>query len=180
MKAHLLASIALAFVPLAATAAASSGDTRFVKEAAAGGMGEVELGKLAQQKAMRDEVKQFASRMVDDHTKANDELAKIAGRNGIEMPTQPEDSARKEIEKLQGLAGPDFDREYMGFMVKEHRKDLREFRHEAKSHSGSDAQQFAGRTVAVLLEHLREAQKTYDIANESHRVANRETGSTHR
>ena len=180
MKAQLLASIALACVPLAALAAASSGDAKFVQQAAGGGMAEVELGKLAQQKAMRDEVKQFATRMVDDHSKANDELAKIAGRNGIEIPSQVDDSTRKELDKLQGLTGPDFDREYMNLMVKDHRKDLREFRHEAKSHSGSDAQQFAGRTVPVLLEHLREAQKTYDITNEAHRVADRETGSTHR
>ena len=179
MKAQLLATIA-ACLPLAALAAVSSGDTRFMKEAAAGGVAEVELGKLAQQKAMRDEVKQFASRMVDDHTRANDELAKIAGHNQVEIPTQADDSARKELDKLQGLSGPDFDREYMSYMVKEHRKDLREFRHEAKSHSGSDAQQFAGRTVPILLEHLRAAQKTYDVADASHRVASREVGSRRR
>jgi hypothetical protein len=68
----------------------------------------------------------------------------------------------------------------MGYMVKDHRKDLREFRHEAKSHSGSDVQQFAGRNVSLQLEHLREAQKTYDIADASHRVANRQVGSTRR
>ncbi|HUL95172.1 MAG TPA: DUF4142 domain-containing protein [Usitatibacter sp.] len=164
MKTQLLASIALACVPLAAAAAASGSDSRFVKEAVAGGMAEVELGKLAQQKALRDEVKQFASRMVDDHTKANEELVAIASRNGIEVPKGIDESTRKEMDKLQALAGPDFDREYMGYMVKDHRRDLREFRHEAKSHSGSDVQQFAGRNVALQLEHLREAQKTYDIS----------------
>ncbi len=169
MKAQLMASIAIALVPVAALAAVSSGDAKFLKQAAEGGMAEVELGKIAQQKAMRDEVKQFATRMVDDHTKANDEIAKIAGANGVELPTKVDDSTRKEMEKLQGLSGPDFDRAYMKHMVADHRKDLREFRHEAKSHSGTDAQQFAGRTVPVLLEHLRSAQKTYDIADASHR-----------
>jgi len=180
MKAQLLASITLALAPAIVWAAASTGDAKFLKQAAEGGMAEVELGKLAQQKAMRDEVKQFATRMVDDHTKANDEIAKIAGANGVELPTELDDSTRKEMDKLKALTGPDFDRAYMKHMVSDHRKDLREYRHEAKSHSGTDTQQFAGRTVPILLEHLREAQKTYDITDEAHRVANRETGSTHR
>jgi putative membrane protein len=61
----------------------SAADKKFVMEAAHGGMMEVELGKLATQKAMSEEVKQFGQRMVDDHGKANDELMQLASSKGI-------------------------------------------------------------------------------------------------
>jgi putative membrane protein len=63
----------------------SNDDKKFIMEAAHGGMMEVELGKIAAQKATSDEVKQFAQRMVDDHSKANDELMQLASSKGVMM-----------------------------------------------------------------------------------------------
>ncbi len=59
----------------------------FVKKAAEGGLAEVELGKLATQKASSEEVKKFGQKMVDDHSKANEPLKQVAGSEGIELPT---------------------------------------------------------------------------------------------
>src|SRR3569832_1564497 len=83
----------------------SSTDQNFVKKAAQGGMAEVELGKLATQKASSDDVKKFGQRMVDDHTKANDQLKQIAGSKGISLPTDldAKDQALKDrLSKLDG------------------------------------------------------------------------------
>jgi putative membrane protein len=163
----------------AGTGTLENSDVKFIQKAAAGGMGEVELGKLAQQKAVREETKQFATRMVEDHTKANDDLARMAGANGVNLAQAMDEGTRKEMDRLQKLQGMDFDRAYMKHMVKDHKKDLKEFRHEAKANRDSDAKAFAQRTLPTLEEHLAMAQKTYDIAEASKHEGNRVVGSTH-
>ncbi len=163
----------------AGTTTLESSDVKFIQKAAAGGMAEVELGKLAQQKALREETKQFATRMVEDHTKAGDDLARVAGANSVTLPQAMDEDTRKEMDKLQKLQGMDFDRAYMKHMVKDHKKDVKEFRHEAKSKRDNDAKAFAQRTLPTLEDHLVMAQKTYDIAVASKHEGNRKVGSTH-
>ena len=87
-------------------------------------------------------------------------------------------STRKEMDKLQKLVGGDFDRAYMKQMVRDHRKDVMEFRHEAKAKRANDAQAFAQKTLPTLEEHLAMAQKTYDITAAVKREGNRVVGST--
>jgi putative membrane protein len=170
-------ALAASFQAWAASGTLSSSDVKFVQKAAGGGIGEVELGKLAQQKAVREETKQFATRMVEDHTKANDDLARVAQANSVNLPQEMDKDARKDMDKLQKLQGMDFDRAYMKHMVKDHKKDVREFRHEAKR--GNDVGSFAQRTLPTLEEHLAMAEKTYDIAEASKHEGNRVVGSTH-
>jgi putative membrane protein len=159
--------------------ALSHADSKFLEKAAVGGRAEVELGKLAQQKAMREEVKEFATRMVEDHSKANAELEKIAAANNVQLPADVDRKTRKEMDKLGKLMGGDFDREYMKNMVKDHRDDVEEFRKQAKSRQEGEAKAFAQRTLPTLEEHLAMAEKTYDITDAIKRTGNREVGSTH-
>ena len=154
------------------------GDAKFMQKAAADGIAEVELGKLAQQKAVREEVKQFATRMVEDHGKANEELKKIAAANNVQLPAEIERKHQKELEKLQKLVGPDFDRAYMKLMVKEHKHDVKEFREHAKSRKPNDVTKFAAATLPVLETHLESALATYDIVEAPKRTGDRKTGST--
>ena len=118
-------------------ASLSSADKNFVQKAAIGGMAEVELGKLAQQKASSDQVKQFGSRMVEDHTKANDELKQVASQKGVTLPTDLDAKHKSMVAKLDKLSGQQFDRAYMDGMVKDHKEDVSDFRKE--SNSGKDA-----------------------------------------
>src|SRR5437763_16731925 len=71
------------------SAGTASSDKSFVKKAAEGGLAEVELGQLATQKASSEEVKKFGQRMVDDHSKANDQLKQVAAQQQIDLPTEP-------------------------------------------------------------------------------------------
>ncbi len=150
----------------AATAAAgsmngstlASADRKFIHNAALGGMAEVELGKLAQQKAASDEVKQFGSRMVQDHSKANDELKQIADAKGAQVPTNLDSKNQKTMQKLQKLDGAAFDRAYMKDMVADHKKDIAEFQKASKSAKDSDLKAFAAKTLPVLKEHLQMAE----------------------
>jgi putative membrane protein len=144
----------------AKAATLSGGERKFMEKAAAHGLAEVELGRLAQDKATREEVKQFAQRMVQDHGKANEELKQVASAKGVELPAAPDKSHQKKMEKMQKLSGDQFDREYMKDMVKDHKNDVSEFRKQAKGAKDSQVKEFAAKTLPTLEEHLKLAQAT--------------------
>jgi putative membrane protein len=133
-------------------------DETFVKKAAEGGMAEVELGKLATQKATSDSVKQFGQRMVDDHSKANDELKKLAQDKNITLPTAVGAKDKAAEDRLSKLSGAAFDRTYMQMMLADHRKDVNEFRVESRSGKDPEVKAWAGKTLPTLEEHLKQAQ----------------------
>ena len=138
----------------------SRADQRFIKDAAAGGMMEVELGKVAADKGTNDKVKQFGKRMQEDHGKANDELKKIAAEKGVEIPTALEGKHKKTVDRLSKLSGEEFDRQYMRAMVDDHKEDLEKFQREADKGADPAVKQFASKHVPVLKQHLELAQTT--------------------
>jgi putative membrane protein len=142
----------------------SSNDRHFVMEAAQGGMAEVELGKLAQQKGSRDDVKQFGQRMVEDHGKANQELESIASKLGAPMPKDAGKKHTSDVNKLGKLSGDKFDREYAENMVKDHEKDVSAFEKQAKKGDSEELKQFAAKTLPTLQEHLKMARAMKDGA----------------
>jgi putative membrane protein len=136
----------------------SGTDSTFVKNAAVGGMEEVQLGQMAAQKASNPEVKNFGQRMVDDHTKANSQLQQIAAQKGMTVPAALPASKRKDIDRLTRLNGAAFDRTYMSMMVQDHKKDVSEFQKAAKSAKDADIKSFASTTLPTLQDHLKMAQ----------------------
>jgi len=140
-------------------AVAASPDNAFVQKAAAGGMAEVEMGKLAQDKATNGQVKQFGARMVQDHGKANDELKQLAGAKGVQLPAGPGAEAQAKMKKMQGMSGAAFDKHYMDDMVADHKKDIAAFESEAKSGKDPEVKAFAQKTLPTLKEHLQLAQQ---------------------
>ncbi len=138
------------------------GDRKFVEEAAAGGMAEVELGKLAQQKATNEQVKQFGARMVQDHTKANDELKALASSKGVQLPAGPTKSQQRDMDKMNKLSGAEFDRDYTKHMLADHKKDVSLFEKQSKSGKDADLKAFAGKTLPTLQEHLQMVQALND------------------
>jgi putative membrane protein len=150
-----------------ASKAARNPDHSFVEKAAIGGMAEVELGNLAQQKASSDQVKQFASRMVQDHGKANDELKQIASSKGMDLPTALDKKHRGDVDRLGKMSGAQFDRAYMSHMVDDHKKDVADFKKASTSAKDSDVKGFASKTLPTLQEHLQLAQKTNDAVKKS-------------
>ena len=139
----------------------------FVHEAAIGGMTEVKLGNLAQQQASNAQVKQFGARMVKDHSKANDELKQLASRKGIEVPADLDSKHQKDVDQLQKKQGAEFDRAYMDHMVKDHKKDVSDFKKEANSGKDPDIKAFAAKTLPTLEEHLQIAESTQAAVKKS-------------
>jgi len=122
---------------------------------AQGGMLEVELGKLAQAQASSDAVKQFGSRMVTDHSKANDQLKELAAQKGVTLPAAMSNQQKHDVSKLASLSGAAFDSAYVSMMVQDHKKDVAEFQKESKSGKDSDVKGWAATTLPTLEGHLK-------------------------
>ena len=133
-------------------------DEIFVRNAAEGSMAEVKMGQLAEERAQAPEVKNFAKRMVEDHSKALEEIKQLGSQDGINMPTDISHKDAVTYERLSKLSGPEFDRAYSQEMVKDHQKDVAEFKHAESSAQKPAVKQFAQKTVGTLQSHLELAQ----------------------
>ncbi len=156
-----LAALALtAGAPLAARPAAAQvrSDADFVREAAQGGLAEVELGRLAADRAEREDVRSFGRRMVQDHGAANAELAALAARENLAVPNDLDARHQAVRDRLAGLQGAAFDRAYMDEMVEDHRQDVALFEWHARHGQDPDLRAWSAGTLPVLRDHLRMAQ----------------------
>lgn len=142
-----------------ATGGVLTSDRNFMDKAAQGGMAEVELGQLAQQNAQDPNVKAFGKRMVDDHSKANDQLKQLAAQKGVSLPTSLNSKDQATKDKLSKLQGAAFDKAYMKDMVMDHKKDVAEFKHASTSAKDPQLKSWAGETLPTLQSHLQEAEK---------------------
>lgn len=130
----------------------------FVKEAAAGGMMEVTLGQLAQQKGSSQRVKDYGAMLVSDHSKVNTELSNIAAAKNEQLPSALEQKLQKDIDDLSKKEGAAFDKAYMKMMTSDHEQDIKAFEKAAASASDNTLKKFATRTLPVLKMHLDSAK----------------------
>ena len=136
------------------TASLSPADKKFVMKAASSGMAEVQAAQLAQQKSQDQTVKDFAAKMITDHTANNTQLSTLAGQKGLTVPTALDDKDQAEIDKLTKLDGKKFDKMYMKGQVKDHQAMLTLLQKEAKSGKDADLKSFAQQTIPVVQSHL--------------------------
>lgn len=133
-------------------------DQAFVQEAGVGGLAEVEMGRLAVQKADDDRVRQFGQKMIDDHSRANEELKQAASQEGLDVPTTLDEKHKATMNRLEKLSGSEFDAAYSRLMVKDHKEDVSLFEKHSKE-GGSAVQKFAAETVPTLKNHLQMAEQ---------------------
>ena len=115
-----------------AGAGVSTNDKNWVNDQLADGMAEVQLAKLAADHATNPDVKAFARMMVDDHTKAGDQLKQIASQYAIPQDdAKVDDKHQNVMDKLSKLNGSDFDKEYMSAMVDDHEDAVQDLRSRA-------------------------------------------------
>ena len=136
-------------------------DTEFAVKAASGGLLEVELGKLAEEKGRSANVKEFGAQMVKDHSKANAELKALAASKNITIPSTPGEDQQKDIADIRKLSGAEFDKKYISYMKDDHEEDVKEFKKAADDSKDADLKAFAAKTLPVLQMHL-EMVKTID------------------
>jgi putative membrane protein len=143
-------------------------DKKFAKAALAGGMAEVELGQLAEQKSNSEDVKKFGARMVEDHTKLNDQMKPIAASLGVQPPTELMPKDKELMTKLQGLSGDAFDKVYIRAMLKDHKKDEKDFEMEASMGQNQQEKDAAKQGAQMIKEHLQLAEnlaKAHDVTS---------------
>ena len=138
--------------------AADNPDATFYKHAAEGGMAEVELGNLAQQKSSNASIKDFGAMMVKDHSAANEKLKSIAASKNVKLPSSPSVGQLGTKTKLKVLSGDTFDKSYVKDMIKDHQDDIAEFQEEAASGQDPDAKAYAKDTLPTLQKHLKRIQ----------------------
>lgn len=160
LGALVLAGVAGSAIALGSSSTATgSKDARFMRDAAADGLAEVQLGRLALEKASSAQVKELAQRIVDDHTKANDQLMTLAQRKQVTLPTEPMPTQQHEATRLKAMSGAGFDRAYARTMVQDHRKAIKLFGMASQTSTDSEVKQFASETLPVLKTHLQMAEQ---------------------
>lgn len=137
----------------------SSIDRNFLKNALQGSMAEVQLGQLTLQKGDNQQVKEFAQRMIDDHTKMSEQLKPVAQQLGVEVPKDLSKKDKSVMSKLGALSGPAYDQAYIKDMVKDHKQDLSEFQTEASSGHDPRVKDAATQGSQVIAQHLQMAQQ---------------------
>ncbi|MEO7436373.1 MAG: DUF4142 domain-containing protein [Candidatus Binatia bacterium] len=156
-----------------------TGAQDFVEHAAEGGMAEVALGKLAVSKATDQDVKEFAQKMVDDHSKANAELTSLAKSKSLEVPTEPNAKHKAEADSLSKLSGAAFDKAYMTSMVADHDHDVAMFRNFSERGDDTELKAWAGKTLPTLQDHERLAKTTASKVGVNERTGSTGMGATH-
>lgn len=158
--------VMLTLAPASVLAGASSSswvlsgkDQAFVKAAALGGMAEYQLSQLVSQRASYPEVQIFGERMVQDHLGANARLMGLAYEKGAAIPAELDPAHKALRQKLERTSGPEFDRQYMKGMVKDHKLVVEVFEKQAESGDDVELRAFAAQTLPALREHLAIAQE---------------------
>ncbi|WP_158045310.1 DUF4142 domain-containing protein [Skermanella pratensis] len=145
-------------------------DPKFVEQATAAGLAEVEVSKIAAQKATSPDVKAFAQEMVRDHETANAELKKIAeasgfpteGSKGSPPTTGEQGAALQPAQSLETLSGAEFDREYMVMQVKDHDDAVKLYEAQAANSQDDELRGFATAQLPALKRHLERARAIAD------------------
>jgi putative membrane protein len=170
MKARVLSSTVATILALSATSAFAGeyakGDTSanngnkeqtFIKEAIQGNLAEEKLGQLAQQKGQSEAVRSYGSSLEKDHTTANKDAMKAAQSLGVTAPSAPNEKQMSAYNDLSKMSGEKFDDAFVKAMVKDHKKDVKEYEQAAKN-ADNAAGSYASQTLPTLKMHLQMAQ----------------------
>jgi len=142
--------------------AVDQSDAEFATKAAGGGMAEVELGKVALGKSSNAKIKEFATMMVNDHGKANEELKSIAKIKNITLPGTLDAEHQKKMDDLNKKSGSDFDKDYVQTMIDGHKSTLKLMQDEAKDGKDAELKAFASKTAPIVQAHLDMINKIHD------------------
>ena len=155
----LAAAVAFALPAFALAAdALSHTDSSFLKDAAESGLFEVQAAQIAQQKGNDAQVKTFAQTMVDDHTKANQELQALAQQKGVKLPTSPSVGQKAKLGTLNHWTKSGFDHHYADDQISAHKDAVSLFERYGKGGDNAELKTFANETLPTLKEHLKMAQ----------------------
>ncbi|MFP5392832.1 MAG: DUF4142 domain-containing protein [Gammaproteobacteria bacterium] len=159
--------------------ALSAADQKLVASMAMANMAEIQTGKMAQQKTQNEQVKSYAQRMIDDHTRALNEVQQLAQNKGMTLPTELDKAHKDKAAKLEKLSGEQFDRAYMAQTgVADHKKTHALVSMGADKARDPDVKALAARLQPAVDEHLRMAQDMHQGHNNTAMGSSGARGST--
>ena len=135
----------------------TSPDKQFLMKAMQGNMAEVQMGELALKRSSNQSVQNFARRMVDEHTIANQQATQVATRKGLTIPKSPDAESVAMMRRLSKMK-TGFDKMYLNHMLMDHKKDVADYSKEAKTGYDDDIKTYATTTLPTLQSHLSEVQ----------------------
>src|SRR5262249_24492302 len=124
--------------------------------------------RLASEKAASTEVRDFGRMLVDDHSKALDELKSLASKKSVTLPTEPTAEQKAAKARLSKLSGRAFDDAFAKAMIGDHDNAVKLFRNEHTSGTDSETKTWAGNTLPTLEKHREEARNLAGNRTSSH------------
>lgn len=162
------AAAALLAVTLPAAGAStnvSAADQAFMQQAYSGGLAEIAMGKIAQQKASRSQTKLFGQRMIDDHTQNTTQLAQLAQSQGVTLDRKLPADAESEMKKLSGLSGAAWDQEYLNYEVQDHKKDIGDYKTAEGKTTDPQLKAYIAQSLPTLDAHEQLAETDASLVN---------------
>jgi putative membrane protein len=157
MNSNFVAAIGAAMILMGSAGAASAQSGKaFLTDAIQGNLAEISGGELAQKKGNSDGVRSFGRMLAQDHSASNEKATTLAKSLGVALPTEPNAEAKNEYDKLSALSGDAFDKEFVNYMVTDHKKDIQAF--QAEANGKDEVATFAKETLPTLQKHLATAQ----------------------
>lgn len=155
----------------------NAADVSFIKHSAADGMAEVKLAALGVKNAVKPAVKAYAAMIVEDHTKANVNLAKLAATKGVELSHEMEPAQTKTFQTLEKSSDADFDNNFLAKMVSDHEMCVSKFERASKEARDAEVKEFADEMLPTLKAHLKKAKAlSLDVAKDKKAEANNTAG----
>jgi putative membrane protein len=143
----------------ASAAQLSQQDQNFVKQAAQGGLEEIQSGQMAEQKGASQAIKQLGQTLVTDHTMMNEQLKQIAQQQGFTLPQSLPQDDRQEMQQLRNLSGQQFDRQFADEQIEDHQKMIQALQKEAQTTQDQALRAFAQSGIPVMQKHLQMAEQ---------------------
>jgi putative membrane protein len=165
---RLIGLAVLAAAPLAMAQNAGMTDKDFYEELAQANIAEVELGRLAAQKASSPQVKAFAQQMVTDHTKATTDLQQVAQRKGVTLPTEPGARHKATKQAMESLSGSAFDKAYIQSQDMDHERTIALLEKQMKNSQDSDATALASKMLPVVQQHKKMVDQLEEGGSAAH------------
>ena len=133
-------------------------DAEFAVEAVSAGLAEINAGKVAQEKATNPRVKEFSAQIVEEYTRATDELKTLAEDKNIVVPTAPGENELREIADLNAEEGAEFDKEYINLIANDQNDVIDLYENAVENVDDPEIREFASRTLALLKANVEEAK----------------------
>jgi putative membrane protein len=138
---------------------ATPAEQDFMMKATLSHLSEMDMATLAMQKSQNSDVKDFANMIQSDHSNAIEDLTDLMKDKNVSQPSKLTPEAKGDLEKMTGLSGAEFDREFVNMMVADHQKMVEMFEDQAAIAQNPDVKKYAEDLLPKLQMHLEKAQK---------------------